>query len=304
MKKRIVLAGGSGFLGQSLAAALVAQGWEVHLLSRTAKEGGPYRTWAWDGSHLGPWVEALKGASALVNLTGKSVNCRYDEANREEIVRSRLDSVAVLQEALKSLEDGPKVWVQCGSLAIFGDAGDRVCGESSELGTGFSVEVCKAWEKAFAEVELPGLRKVYLRIGFVLAPDGGALGTLAKLTRAFLGGSVGNGRQFISWLHIDDFVAMVMDALVNDRMQGTYNATGVLPVTNAEFMQKLRKALGRPWSPPAPALAVMVGALFMGTESELALTGRRCMPKRLLEEGFRFEHWDLDQALTGLFAEA
>jgi uncharacterized protein (TIGR01777 family) len=300
MKKRIVLAGGSGFLGQRLAQDFTDKGWEAVILSRQAG-AGPFRTLQWDGRTDGPWQAALDGAEAVVNLTGKSVNCRYNEANRAEILASRLDSVRAIGRAIRMAKRPPQAWVQCGSLAIFGDAGDQVWDEAGRLGVGFSVEVCKAWEAALEAEAVPDTRKTLLRIGFVLAPQGGAMGTLEKIVRVGLGGSVGGGRQFISWLHIDDFCAMVGAAVQDPAFSGVYNATGLQPVTNAEFMAQLRRALRRPWSPPAPAWAARLGAWAMGTEAELALTGRRCMPRRLLEQGFRFKYWDLQAALADLY---
>ncbi len=192
--------------------------------------------------------------------------------------------------------------VQASSLAIYGDAGDRICDEDAPHGTGFSVEVCEAWEgEFFAETGLGGPRRVALRIGFVLGRDGGALGPLAKLARWYVGGAAGDGRQYISWLHLDDFCAMVRWVIENPDARGAYNATGPTPVTNAEFMRELRAALGRPWSPPTPAWAVKLGARFiMRVDPSLALTGRRCVPRRMMAEGFVLKHNDLAATLREL----
>jgi len=296
--KRVILAGGSGFLGQSLAGALDAKGYEVIVLTRRPDQASGSRKQAgWDGKSAGEWASLLEGAEAVVNLTGKSVNCRYTPENRTEIIESRVDSVNVLGEAISRCSIPPKAWVQAGSLAIYGDAGDKICDETAEPGEGFPVETCLLWEQAFNAAHTPRTRKVFLRIGFALGPDGGALDTLSKLARLFLGGTVGSGRQYISWLHNHDLNQIFIAGIERSEIDGVFNATGPNPATNAEFMRELRNALGRPWSPPAPAFAVRIGAALMGTEGELALTGRRCVPRRLLENGFEFKYSALDEAL-------
>jgi hypothetical protein len=302
-RARIVLPGGSGFLGQALAADLAARGDEVVVLTRSPRtSAGLIREVAWDGKTLSGWAAKLEGARAVVNFTGRSVNCRYTPANRQEILASRLDSVRVLGEAIRCCRQPPPVFVQAASLAIFGDTGDAELDEGSPLGQGFSPEVCKAWEAAFAAEAMPGVRKVLLRISFVLGKDGGALEPLANLTRRFLGGTVGSGRQYVSWIHIDDLNAMFRWSIERPEVEGMYLATAPAPVTNAEFMRALRGALRRPWSPPVPAWAVKVGARLMGSEAELALTGRRGLPRRFLEHDFTFGHTDLDAALCDLLA--
>ena len=297
---RIVVAGGSGFLGRSLARYLALRGREVWVLTRTPKAG---REAAWDGKTVGEWAQLLEGAEAVFNLAGRSVNCRYTRANRRQIVESRVRSVGALGEAILRCGRPPKVLVQAASAAVYGDAGARICDESAPAGSGFSAETCVRWEAAFDSLALPATRKVLLRIGFVLGRDGGALGTLARLTRAYLGGTVGTGRQYVSWLHAEDLNRIFLWAVERGAAAaGTYNATGPAPVTNAEFMEALRRALGRPWSPPVPVWAVRLGAALMRTEAELALAGRRCLPERLIEENFKFLYTSLDEALRDLFA--
>jgi len=240
---------------------------------------------AWDGSTVGDWARVLEGAAALVNFTGKSVNCRYILPNRRAILESRLRSVESLGAALNAWTTPPPVWVQSGSLAIYGDPGAMVCDETAPPGSGFSVEVCRQWEAAFNSCEVPSTRKVFHRIGFVLGAGGGALEPLARLARFGLGGPAGPGRQYISWLHVADLNRILLWSIDSEVAVGTYNATSPTPVTNAEFMAALRTAAGRPWSPVVPTWMVKVGAWAMGTEPELILTGRRCVPRRLLEQG-------------------
>jgi hypothetical protein len=190
--------------------------------------------------------------------------------------------------------------VQAGSLAIYGDAGRRLCDETVPAGRGFPVEVCRLWERAFDSLELPRTRKILLRIGFVLGRDGGALPTLARLARLYLGGSVGEGRQYISWLHVRDFRRLALWCVERPGAEGVFNATGPCPVTNAEFMCELRCALKRPWSPRTPAWLVRLGAFLMRTEPALALEGRRCIPDRLVEANFKFLYTNLESALADI----
>ncbi len=301
MKKKIILAGGSGFLGSALAQALAERDHAVTILTRSPRRRGDgIGEIQWDGKNVGEWVKAVDGVEAMVNLTGRSVNCRYTAENRREIVESRTDSVRALAEAVGRCEAPPRVWVQASSLAIYGETGERWCDETAPRGSGFPADVCAAWEGAFDAVTVPAMRKATMRIGFALGRDGGALGTLAGLTRLFLGGSVGSGRQYISWIHNADLARMFEWAIEREEVSGAYNVTGPNPVTNAEFMRELRRVLGRPWSPPVPAWAVGIGAWAMGTEASLALEGRRCAPKRFAGQGFEFQFPELGPALEDL----
>ena len=299
--KRVILAGGSGFLGKLLSKHLTERGYEVIVLTRQPQNVGGIKEVYWDGRTLGPWAAQLNGARAVVNLAGKSVNCRYTPENRREINESRVHSVRVIGEAIRACSKPPPVSVQAASLAIYGDAGDRWCDESTSPGDGFPVETCLLWEKAFAESPTPQTRRVILRIGFVLGKSGGALQTLARLAKLGLGGTVGNGRQYISWIHSLDMNRLFLAAIEQEQIGGVFNATGPEPVTNAEFMRELRLAVHRPWTPPVPTWAVHIGSWLMGTEACLALTGRRCLPKRLQENGFTFNFPKLREALTDIY---
>jgi hypothetical protein len=255
----------------------------------------------WDGRTVGPWCDALEDATAVVNLTGKSVNCRYTQKNRLEILRSRVDSVRVLGEAISRLARPPGVLVQASSLAIYGDAGDTVCTEQSPPGDDFGAQVCVEWEATLNSLKLPATRIVALRIAFALGEGGGALGALAGLTKCCLGGAAGTGSQYISWIHVDDLSKMFLWSIERAELAGVFNATSSFPVTNREFMAELRRALGRPWSPPVPSWAVKLGSFLMRTESSLILKGRRCRAERFLQSGFEFRFPKLDQALRSLF---
>jgi uncharacterized protein (TIGR01777 family) len=255
----------------------------------------------WDGRNVcASWARELEGAAAVVNLTGRSVDCRHTAANRREILESRIHSVGAVGRAIRACNEPPRVLVQAGSLAVYGDAGARVCDEGAPAGRGFSAEVCLRWERAFDSLELPATRKVLLRTGFVLGRDGGALPRLARLARLYLGGTIGGGRQYVSWLHARDFCRIVLWAVEREDARGVFNATGPAPVTNAEFMCELRCALKRRWSPRTPAWLVRLGSFLLRTEAELALAGRRAIPDRLVEGNFKFVYTNLESALADL----
>lgn len=303
-EKKVVLAGGSGFLGRALTEELTRAGYEVVVLTRKVKRGlSGVRQIVWDGRTVGVWARELEGAKAVVNLVGRSVDCRYTQANRREILESRVHSVETVGRAIDACAVPPKVYVQAASLAIYGDAGRRVCCEDARAGRGFSVDVCLRWEHAFNSLDLPATRKVLLRTGFVLGRDGGAFPTLARLAKFYLGGTIGEGHQYVSWIHVRDFCRLVLWTLERDEAEGVFNATGPAPVTNAEFMCELRCALKRPWSPRTPAWLVRLGSFLLRTEAELALTGRRAIPERLVERNFKFIYTNLESALADLVAE-
>ena len=302
MRQRIILAGGSGFLGRSLAPFLLARNYDVVVLGRGApRNEGAVEHLQWDGETLGPWAAALDGARAVVNLTGRNVNCRHTPANRREIMDSRINSVRVLGEAVARCSTPPEAFVQAGGVAIYGNPGERWCDEDAPLGDGFLAEVSKRWEHAFREIAAPATRKSILRIGVVLGRGGGALELLARLTRSFLGGHVGTGRQFMSWIHVADLERMFLHCIDNHEASAAYNATAPEPVTNAEFMRELRRVLHRPWSPPAPAPLARIGAWLMGSDGSLALSGQRCTPRRFIQQGFAFRFPTLPEALRDLY---
>ena len=304
MKPRIILAGGSGFIGQSLSPFLVSKNYEVVVLTRDKSDHhGSIREAHWDGKTLGDWTQFVNGAIGLVNLTGRSINTRHTPEHRREIIDSRVNSVRILDEAIDRCVQPPKIFVQIAGVGVYGDKGERICDETTLPGDDFVSEVCKKWEAAFDSVDSPNTRKVLFRLGVVLGRNGGFLQILSKLTRWFLGGHVGNGRQCVSWIHIADLSRMILQAIEQEQLTGVFNATAPNPVTNAELMRELRRALHRPWSPPVPEFAARIGSWLMGTEASLALVSQRCVPKRFLENGFDFEFPTLRQALTNIFPD-
>jgi len=301
-KKRVVLAGGSGFLGHAIVRPLLVKSYEVVVLTRSPRQRNDgVMEVAWNGRTLGDWVPYLDDAHAVVNLAGRSVNCRHTLENLREINESRINSVNAIAAAIHNVAHPPQVWVQAGSLAFYGDLDDRWCEEGVPSGQGEMAETCRLWETAFQVAPLPGTRRVLLRIGLVLARDGGALSVLGKLTKWFLGGAAGSGRQYVSWIHLADMSQMLMDSIERDDVLGVFNATSPNPVTNAEFMAELRRTLHRPWCPPAPDWAVRLGSWLMRTDPSLALTGRRCAPKRFLRGGFKFQFPELRAALRDIY---
>jgi len=298
--KRIVLAGGSGFIGQSLAKALVARGYEVVVLTRTPRKDSGFREEEWNGVHLGEWIKHLNGAEAVVNLTGRNVNCPHTPENLKEILESRVNPVRAIALASAHVKTPPLVWVQAGAVGFYGDTKDHLCDESSPAGTDALAGVCKLWEEAFHAADTPKTRKVLLRIGFVLGKNGGALPVLSKLTRRFLGGTAGNGRQYISWIHLEDLTRMFIETVERKDLSGTFNAVGLNPEMNRFFMSELRHTLHRPWIPPAPKFAVRLAARWMKSEPSLALSSQCCAPIKFLEAGFEYKFSKLRPALEDL----
>jgi len=308
--KRIVIAGGSGFLGISLALHLVHRGAEVVLLSRNApKVNGPWRHCAWDARTLGTWQRELDGADALVNLAGRSVNCVKTPEHRDEILRSRVESTRVLGKAMRQCAVPPLVWVQMSTAHIYGDPPEVVCTEDSALGYGLAPDVGRSWEAAFRESVLPEQRGAVLRTSFVLGRDrgagSGALATLAWLARIGLGGRVGRGTQGMSWIHEADLNRLIEWAITNSRVGGTYIASSPCPVSQVEFMRTLREVIGMPLGLPAAEWMVRCGAHFvLSTDPELALYGRYVKSAKLEAEGFAFVFPQLRDALQDLLTRA
>lgn len=294
---KVVVAGGSGSLGQSISRDLLEHGHEVVVLSRSPAAAG--RWVRWDGATVGAWAHELAGA-AVINLCGALVDRPPTPANIALLTRSRVEPTRTLARAVAEAGPPAPVWVQMSTLAIYGDAGEAVLDETAPAADGppQMAGVAKAWEQSASDV--PARRRVILRTGIVLQRDTPAIRRLTGLVRWGLGGRVGDGRQWISWLHVTDLLAVVRRCLDDPQLDGIIHATSPEPVRNAELMATLRRALHRPPAPPTPAPLVHLGARVLRTDPALALTGRRCVPARLQQAGFQFAHPGLHAAITDL----
>jgi len=295
---KIVIPGGSGQVGTLLARAFHAEGHEVVVLSRHPRPTA-WKTLAWDGATRGDWCAQLDGADAVINLAGRSVNCRYHAANRREIMQSRVDSTRAVGAAIAAASRPPRVWLQAGTATIYAHRYDAANDEATgiiggdELGAPdtwrFSIEVARAWERAVDETPTPHTRKVILRSAMTMSPDaGGIFATLRGLVRCGFGGRAGDGRQFMSWIHEEDFIRAVRWLIARDDLTGPVNLAAPHPLPNADFMRTLRQAAGVPFGLPAPAWLLEIGVRLLRTESELVLKSRRVVPARLLASGFSF----------------
>jgi uncharacterized protein (TIGR01777 family) len=312
---RIVLPGGSGQVGRMLARFFQERGHHVTVLTR-GPYTAPWQTVHWDGEQAGPWVETLEGADVCINLAGRSVNCRYNEENRREIYESRIGTTRLLNRVIAGLAQPPRVWMNASTATIYRHALDRPMDEATgelgghELISGtrrapetwdFSIRVAKDWEAAFFETPTPRTRKVALRSTIVFSPvPGSTFGLFLNLVRVGLGGTQGNGRQFVSWIHENDFARAVEFLIEHEELDGAVNIAAPNPLPNREFMEALRDAWEMPNGLPAPWPLLEIGTFLMRTESELVLKSRRVVPRRLLEAGFLFEFRNWSEAADDL----
>jgi uncharacterized protein (TIGR01777 family) len=298
---KVVLAGGNGALGRRIAADLAARGDEIVVLSRSPGRRGPGRQLHWDGARAGTWATELAGA-ALINLAGELVDRRPSAANIESLTSSRVRPTRALRQAAAGLATPPAVWIQMSTLAIYGDAGDVILDETAVPADGPAqmAGVARAWETAAKGVTAG--RQVILRTAVVLDRGTPAYARLSTLTRWGLGGRIGSGSQWISWLLIEDFLAIIRFCLDDAGLGGVVHATSPEPVTNAEFMAAFRRAWNRPAALPMPGWLLRLGAAVLRTDPALALTGRRCVPGRLAGLGFGFRYPDIEGALDSLRA--
>lgn len=308
MRTKILLAGGSGFLGTALGDYFAAKGTEIVILTRSPKRrAGLIREVRWDGETLGDWCSDLEGARALVNLAGVSVNCRYHARNRKVLLDSRLDSTRVLGEAITRCTNPPLVWLNSSTATIyrhtFGPPWDETgeiggCAEAKDI---FSVHVATEWERVFNGANTPHTRKVALRSAMVLGQGkNSVLPNLLRLARLGLGGSLAGGRQYVSWIHEEDFCGAVAWIIEHDRLRGPVNLAAPNPVTNAEFMSAIRAACHARFGLPATRWMLEIGAFFLRTETELVIKSRRVVPGKLLASGFAFRHPLLPPAIRHL----
>lgn len=304
--KKIILAGGTGFIGQALAARWGKEN-HVVILTRggqkllSVQDGYNITYWRWDGVNVEKhWADEIEGADLVVNLAGRSVNCRYTTKNKQEIFDSRTNATKALGQAIRGSVVPPRLWINAASATIYRHAEDRPQDEDTgEFHNDFSVLVCKRWEKTFSEQRTPFTRKVALRIAITLG-EGGVMIPYLNLVKWGLGGRQGNGRQMYSWVHVEDVARSMEWFLDHPDLEGVYNVVAPGPVPNREFMATLRKATGHRAGLPAPAWLLKMGAVLIGTETELILKSRWVLPTRLTKTGFRFQYEDLNSALEAI----
>lgn len=301
-QKHIVIFGGTGFIGLSLAFHLKELGYESVLVARNnSKQKHPFKFVAWDAVNVGDWKYLLDDAEAIVNLAGKSVDCIKSPDNCDTILRSRVDSCKVIGKALLEIENKPKVWVQMSTAHIYGDPPSQIIDESSSFGYGLAPTVGKAWEEAYHQSVPENIRKVILRTSFVIGKNGGALKSLKRIVNMGLGGKSGSGKQGISWIHEYDMNQIIVNSIFDNNYNGAYIATAPNPVSNYEFMKSLRKAMNMPIGLSAPELIIRIGARFVfRTDPELVLYGRYIVPTRLLKQNYKFKFSLLKDALNDL----
>lgn len=297
---KIVIPGGNGHIGQFLARAFHNDGHEVVVLARR-KQQAPWHTVLWDGKTLGEWAREIDGADVVINLAGRSVNCRYNTINRKEILDSRILSTQAIGKAIAQSSKPPAMWLQMSTATIYAHRFDAPNDEETGVIGGneenapdtwnFSIEVATSWESALQAAQTPHTRKVLLRSAIVMAPGrGGPFDALLSLTRFGLGGKAGSGKQFVSWVHYHDFLRALYWIIEHEELSGPVNIAAPNPLPNAAFMKALQRAAGAKIGLPATAWMIELGTRLMQTESELVLKSRYVVPTRLLQSGFEFEH--------------
>jgi uncharacterized protein (TIGR01777 family) len=309
---RIVIPGGSGQVGRILARHFHSKGHAVVVVSRQPATE-PWKTIQWNGTTLGDWSREIDGADVVINLAGRSVNCRYNAVNKHEITASRVNATRVVGEAIAAAARPPALWMNASTATIYRHTFDRAMDESGELGGAepdvpptwrFSIDVARAWERAFFDAPVPHTRKIALRSAMTMSPDaGGIFDTLLGLVRARLGGKSGSGRQFVSWIHHTDFERALDFLIAREDLDGVVNVSAPNPLSNRDFMRALRQAWGTRIGLPAAAWMLEFGAIFLRTETELILKSRRVLPKRLLDAGFEFQFPEWRAAAEDLVRE-
>jgi uncharacterized protein (TIGR01777 family) len=296
---KIVIPGGSGQVGSILARAFSVAGHEVVVLSRNPS-AAPWRVVQWDAESVGDWAGELDGADVVINLAGRSVNCRYGPANRRLILESRVNATRAVGQAVARSTSPPKVWLQASTATIYAHRYDAPNDEATGILGGtepsvpdtwrFSIDVARSWERAAEEAVVPRTRKVLLRAAMVMSPDpGGVFDVLLGLVRRGLGGAAGDGRQYVSWIHDHDFVRAIYWLIEHTEVEGPINLAAPQPLPNTEFMRTIRAAWGTRFGLPAAKWMLEVGAFCLRTETELVLKSRRVVPGRLLRSGFDFQ---------------
>ncbi|OCA77219.1 TIGR01777 family protein [Chryseobacterium artocarpi] len=295
---KIIIAGGTGFLGENLETYFTEKGNQVYILTRKPqRENEIY----WDAKTIGDWKNMLEKTDVLINLTGKSVDCRYHDKNKQEIYSSRINSTKILQEAIDQCTEKPKLWLNASSATIYVHSENHLnTEENGVIGDDFSMNICKSWETEFFKGKNEKTRKVALRTSIVLGNNGGAFPKLKTITKLGLGGKQGRGNQMVSWIHIDDFCNAIDWIIQNETITGPINITAPAPISNEMMMNQLRKAYNVPFGVNAPVWQLEIASIFMKTETELLLKSRNVYPERLMKSGFRFFFPTFDEAIHNL----
>ncbi|MBB4803769.1 uncharacterized protein (TIGR01777 family) [Flavobacterium nitrogenifigens] len=298
---KLIIAAGTGFLGKVLVNHFKSKFDEIVILTRgKAQTIDGIKYVNWNAKTFTGWEKELENASVLINLAGKSVDCRYTKKNKKEILWSRINSTKILNKAILNCKNPPKHWLNSSTATIYRFSLDKQMDEvEGEIGNDFSINVALSWEKAFFKTETPKTLKTALRTSIVLGKNGGALIPLKTLAKIGFGGKQGNGNQFVSWIHEEDF-ANAVDFIIEKEMAGVINIVSPTPIRNIDFMQKLRKAVGFPFGIPLNKFFLEIGSFFIRTETELVLKSRNVIPKRLLENGFEFKFGNIDNAFRDL----
>lgn len=295
---KIIIAAGTGFLGRNLEKYFTEKGDQVYILTRNPKRKNEIY---WDAKTIGEWKNSLEQADVLINLTGKSVDCRYHEKNKAEIYASRINSTRILQEAVNSCITPPTIWLNASSATIYVHSEKHLnTEENGIIGDDFSMNICKSWEEEFFKTKSEGIRKVALRTSIVLGNNGGAFPKLKMITKLGLGGKQGRGNQKVSWIHIDDFCRAVDWIIQHKNIEGAINITAPVPLSNEVMMEKLRKQFKAPFGLNAPVWQLEIASIFLKTETELLLKSRNVYPGKLMENGFNFSYPTFDEAILTL----
>lgn len=299
--KKLIIAAGTGFLGQVLVNHFKNQFDEIVILTRgNSKKIDGIKHVNWNARTFSGWEKELENTTVLINLAGKSVDCRYTKENKKEILLSRIESTRILNKAVLNCKNPPKHWLNSSTATIYRFSLDKEMDErDGEIGNDFSINVALSWEKAFFKTETPNTLKTALRTSIVLGKNGGAFIPLKNLAKLGFGGKQGKGNQFVSWVHEEDF-ARAVAFIIEKEMTGVVNVVSPKPIRNADFMQKLRKAIGFPFGIPVNTFLLKIGSFIIRTEAELVLKSRNVIPKRLLENGFEFKFESIDNAFKNL----
>lgn len=295
---KIIIAAGTGFLGKNLKNYFTEKGHQVYVLTRNPKHKNEI---CWDAKTLDEWESILENADIIINLAGKSVDCRYTDKNKKEIFSSRIESTKVLQQAVNECINKPKVWLNASSATIYIHSETHLnTEENGVIGDDFSMNICKSWESEFFKVKTENVRKIALRTSIVLGNNGGAFPKLKMLTKLGLGGKQGRGNQNISWVHIQDFCRAVEFIIAQENISEEINITAPNPLSNQEFMKKLRKEMKIPFGLNAPIWQLEIASLFLKTETELLLKSRNIYPEKLIKSGFEFSYPTVESAFKNL----